>query len=163
MIPMKSCFSNLFQQTRMSPLARYIEKVSVDCGFWGPCCDIYKSLTFSCRRKHIHAKINQFWIGMSLWLAQLAQLNHASSRQWWTDCWLMESQTSVATWCCKMNPASSLPNTAREMKAVGCLSITWSCTLMTDALVGIHPHWAQVLCGSLNLRRWHSLIRWRIS
>lgn len=163
MIQMQSCFCNLFEQTRTSPLARYIEKVSVDCGFWGPCCDIYKSLIFSCRRKHIHAKINQFRIGMSLWLVPLAQRNHASSRQWWTDCRLMESQTSGATWYYKMNPASSLLKPARKMKAVDCLPIPWRCMLMTDALVGIYSRWAQILSGSLNLGRWHSSIRWIIS
>lgn len=152
---MPSCFSNLFEQTRTSPLARHIEKVSVDCGFWGPCCEIYKSLIFSCRSKHIHAKINQFRTGVSLWLVPLARGNHASSRQWWTDCWLMESQTSVATWYYKMNPASSLLKTARKMTAVDCLPIPWRCMLITDALVG----WAQVLSGLLNSRRWHSLIR----
>lgn len=147
---MQSHFSNLFQQMGSSPLARYIEKVSVDCGFWGPCCDIYKSLLFSCRSKHIHAIINQSRIGMGLRLVPLAQLSHTSSRQWWSDCRLMWSQNSVAPQYCKMNPAPSLLKTAREMKAVDRLPIPWSSTLMTDALVrDVQPQWAQVLSGPL--------------
>lgn len=148
-IQTQSHFSNLFQQTGLSPLARYIEKVSVDCGFWGPCCGIYKSSLFSCRSKHIHAIINQSRIGKGLRLVPLAQLSHTGSRQWWSDCRLMWSQNSVAPQYCKMNPALSLLKTAREMKAVDRLPIPCSSTLMTDAPVRWHsptmgsgPRWA---------------------
>lgn len=48
----------------------------------------------------------------------------------------MWSQSSVAPWYCKMNPAPSLLETAREIKAVDRLPIPWSCALMTDALLG---------------------------
>ncbi len=152
MIQTQFHFSNLFQQTVLSPLARYIEKVSVDCGFWGPCCGIYKSSLFSCRSKHIHAIINQSRIGEGLRLVPLARLSDTGSRQWWSDCQLVWSQNSVAPQYCKMNPALSLLKTAREMKAVDRLPIPRSSTLMTDAPVrDIHPKWAQVPGGPLHL------------
>lgn len=100
-IQTQSHCGNLFQQTGLSPLARYIEKVSVECRFWGPCCDIYRSSLFSCRCKHIHAIINQSRIGMGLRLVPLAQLSHTGSRQRWSDCRLIWSQNSVAPQYCK--------------------------------------------------------------
>lgn len=89
---------------------------------------------------------------MGLWLDPLAQLSHTSSWQWWSDCWLMRSQNSVAPQYCKIKPDPTLLKTARQMKAVDRLPIPWSCTLMTDALVSdIHPQQPSIFSRPLRL------------
>lgn len=143
----------------LSPLARYIAKVSVDCGFWGPCSDIYNSLLFNCRSKHIHAITNRSGVGMGLLLVPLARRSHTGSRQRWNDCRLMCSQSCVAPRYCKVNPAPTQLETAREVKAADPWPIPWSYWwLMKDT----RPRCPRSPGGfRMCLWRWH-LVRGRL-